>query len=278
MEKIEFLPQFPTPVFHGTRVSLAQRILRDGFAPLPVPDQVAAVAVEHGVTAESIWEDLRGYNRFVVADPRERIVFVCPNKVRAGSWADRAPEAGWEALWAVYRLRHPHIGWEWNDSQEGHLWVLTQRLDDPPAVLEATAPLGALRDRRGSRTLADDWAETLASGDPDKVRRQQWLFHETREWLVAPGDLTPSGYRVVPARADKDLVRFLSGENPQVFEEQLEAGAFGEPGPSAGKGDRIWYPFDQVWSRLSPQRQQELEGLVEVPITSRLAAAPDGVH
>ncbi|OBY33196.1 hypothetical protein [Mycolicibacter kumamotonensis] len=102
--------QLPVNVFHGTRVSMAERIIAEGFAPLPVAEQIEAVAETYDVPAKSLLVDLREYGRFAVLDPRPDTVFVTRHPVKAGSWADRAPEATWEALWAVYRIRNPHVG------------------------------------------------------------------------------------------------------------------------------------------------------------------------
>lgn len=264
--------QLGVNVFHGTRVSMAERIVTDGFAPLPVSTQIEAVAAVHDVPVEALQADLREYGRFAVLDPRPGTVFVTGNQVKAGSWADRAPEATWEALWAVYRIRHPEVGWYWNNSQEGHLWVLAQRLDDPPATLHAAAPLGALRNRRSGGTAADLFRDAMeARGSEDALQTARWLFVGSPEWLADPADLTARGFTPVPARVNRYLMLFMSGETEDAFHEQLRVNHWGEPGPSAGDGDKPWWPFDEVWARLSVDRQGELEELVGVPITSHHA-------
>ncbi|MBU9766951.1 hypothetical protein FR943_24325 [Mycobacterium sp. TNTM28] len=262
--------QLSVPVYHGTRVSMAERIMRDGFAPLPVSELIEAVTVAHDVTADALMADLEAYKRFAVVDPRTDTVFTTGNPVKAGSWADRAPEATWEALWAVYRIRHPELGWDWNSSQEGHLWVLAQRLADPPAVLEATAPLGAIR-RRNGRPAAERFLAAIESGDPAAVVQEHRMFGKTPEWLVDPRDITARAFTPVAARVDNELLLFLSGESEETFREQLRTDHWGEWGASAHPGDRPWHPFDQVWARLSGDRRAELEGLVGIPITALLA-------
>ncbi|OHT97153.1 hypothetical protein BKG60_19165 [Mycobacterium syngnathidarum] len=101
------------------------------------------------------------------------------------------------------------------------------------------------------------------------------LFRKTPEWLVDPGDITARGFTPVPARVDDDLLLFISGEPEETFREQLRTDHWGEWGASAHPGDRPWHPFDQVWARLSGDRQAELEDLVGVPITALLTAKPD---
>lgn len=268
--------QLPVNVFHGTRVSMAERIVAEGFAPRPVPELIEAIADTHDVTMDALMADLRDYGRYAVGDPRPDTVFVTGNQVKGGSWADRAPEATWEALWAVYRIRRPALGWDWNMSQEGHLWVLAQRLDDLPAVVEATAPLGAIRSRRG-RPPAERFLAAIESGDPEAVVEQHRMFRKTPEWLVDPRDVTARSFTPVPARVDHDLMLFMSGETKETFVEHLRADFWGEPGPRAGDDDCDWpwFPFDQVWARLSGDRQTELEELVGVPITALRTAGSD---
>ncbi|SIG33081.1 Uncharacterised protein [Mycobacteroides abscessus subsp. abscessus] len=269
--------QLEMPIYHGTRVSMAERIMRDGFAPPPVSELTEAVAADHDVTVDALLGDLEAYKRFAVVDPRTDTVFTTGNAVKAGSWADRAPEATWEALWGVYRIRHPELGWDWNSSQEGHLWVLAQRLADPPAVLEAMAPLGAIRNRHGC-PAAERFLAAIESGDPDAVVDEHRLFRKTPEWLVDPGDITARGFTPVSARVDDDLLLFLSGEDGVTFREQLRTNYWGEWGASAHPGDRPWHPFDQVWARLHGDRRAELEALVGVPITALLAAPAELVQ
>lgn len=262
----------PATVFHGTRVSLAKQIVADGFAPLPISEQIYEVAATFDMTVDALMADLRAYNRFAIADPRPDTVFVTGNRVKAGSWADRAPEATWEALWAVYRIRHPEVGWDWDSSQEGHLWVRAHRLDDPPAVLQAVSPLVALRRRHTHVTAADEFLSVLGSEDPNALRKQAERFRSAPEWLVQPTGLIPTAFDRVSTRVDDDLLHFMSGETIETLREQLRSDHWGERGASAHAGDRPWHPFEQVWARLSRERQAELGELVGVPITSVLAA------
>ncbi|OBY33197.1 hypothetical protein ACT18_02565 [Mycolicibacter kumamotonensis] len=72
-------------------------------------------------------------------------------------------------------------------SDEGHLWVLAHRLVDPPAVLQAAAPLGALCNRHGGGTAADLFRRVLqAGGTEDALQYAQKLVVGSAEWLVDP--------------------------------------------------------------------------------------------
>lgn len=69
----------------------------------------------------------------------------------------------------------------------------------------------------------------------------------------------------------------MPGEGLETLTEALRVGHRGEPGATSTPGDSSWHPFDQVWSRLSDDRQSELESIVGLPITPRVGAAPDAV-
>lgn len=150
-------------MFHGTRRSYALKIQESGFAPRPVMKQMRSVAEDHGLTVEEVIADLEKHSRFAIADPRPDTIYLVGDQIRAANWADRAPEATWEALWAVYRIRHPHVEFDWNQSDEGHLWVLAKRLQDPPVVVEIEAPIGKLRTMRGA-TAAEEALNHLRPG------------------------------------------------------------------------------------------------------------------
>ena len=89
---------------------------------------------------------------------------------QAGGWANRAPEVTWEALCSVYRLRHPDLGDDWNQSDEGHFWVLAQQMPDPPVIIAATAPLTALRAWPREDTAADLLVQLIDTGQSDYFR------------------------------------------------------------------------------------------------------------
>lgn len=57
-------------LFHGTRRSLADRIIEQGFAPLPVETQIAAVAERYTLSADTLREHLEAHHRFTHLDDR----------------------------------------------------------------------------------------------------------------------------------------------------------------------------------------------------------------
>lgn len=250
------------PMFHGTRRSYALAIQESGFAPRPVMDQLRSVAEDHGLEVEEVIADLEKHCRYAIADPRPNTLYVVGNQSTAGSWADRAPEATWEALWAVYRIRHPHLGNDWLSSNEGHLWVLAQRLLDPPAVVEVAAPLGSLRAMTGS-TAAESLVRSVSSGQ--SLREAIKFLYRAPEWRIDPDAAVLTSVVEVPQRVNASLVYFLSGEDEETFLQQLAAGRWGEPaGEHTGTP---WHSYRDVWDRLEPRRRAELEELIGLPLT-----------
>ena len=249
-------------MFHGTRRSCALEIRKSGFAPRPVMEQLRSVAEDHGLTVEEVIADLEKHGRFAIADPRPDTIYLVGDQNRAASWADRAPEATWEALWAVYRIRHPHVEVDWNQSDEGHLWVLANRLQDPPVVVEIEAPVGKLQTMHGD-TAAEEALNRLSPG----MSLQDAIspLYAEPEWKIDPSAAVFVNVTEVPQRVDGPLVRFMSGEDEDTFYRQLDAGFWGEP---AGIHHGIpWHSYRDVWERLGADRRAELEEMVGLPLS-----------
>jgi hypothetical protein len=253
----EDLQTLELPVFHGTRRSSALAIFEHGFLPISVAEQIAAVAATHDLAVDTLRSHLEANHRFAHLDQRPGTVSLTADPDQARSWANRAPEGTWEALWSVYRLRHPELGDEWNQSDEGHFWVLAQQISDPPVFVSATAPLGRLQAWPHERTAADMLLKLQAAGDAKQFPE---LFMGRPEWRADPGDLSLVGIREVPIRLDPSLARFVSDEDPESFAEQVDAGRWGELGGHDRSG-KPWFAFDEIWRRLTPARQLELETL-----------------
>lgn len=242
-------------VFHGTRRSLAQSICDTGFAPIDVATQIATVAATQRVSVDELDAHLDAASRFTHLDLRPDSVFVCADRGRAARWASRAPEATWEALWSVYRMRHPELGDFYAQSMEGRLWVLAHQLDDPPAVVRATAPLGALQMSSGM-SASQMW--TTLGISPQKFYE---FFTTVPELRALPGQVTAHDFEVVPQPVEPDLASFLAGLDEDTFRRQARAGSWGElRGLDEPQGP--WFAYSDVWERLSASRRGELETLV----------------
>lgn len=165
-------------------------------------------------------------------------------------------------MWAVYRIRHPHVGFDWNQSYEGHLWVLAHRLLDPPVVVEVVALLDAIRDLGGSPATHSLLRGSASGSSLEEALDAIRGLHA--EWYIDPDAARFSNLRVVPQRVDVPLMRFMSGEDETTFEQQLEAGHWGE---HAGvHGGFYWYSYRDLWDRLEPRRRAELEEMIGLPL------------
>lgn len=266
------LGEFPVTVYHGTRRSLADAILRDGFQPTPVGDQTAAIAQEYGVSLGDVQQHLATKPNFSAADPdRAHTVSTTGDPYKAGSWAERAPEATWDALRAVYLLTHPDDEDRYGNSEAAAFWVMAQRVDDPPAVVSARTPLSALQGyghSAGETALDELWwsvSQTPGIGDPEQFTNavmgffDSGLFKES-EWRIpieaaeVVGVSPPVPFRVYPS-----LLAYLSQRSVIDLGPPRQCSAEWGPPGNEGHPGSAWWPFDRVWNLLSPQRRAALE-------------------
>jgi hypothetical protein len=240
-------------LFHGTRRSLADRIIEQGFAPLPVETQIAAVAERYTLSADTLREHLEAHHRFTHLDDRPGTVSMVAKSDRAGSWANRAPEATWDALRSAYDLLNPELNDEWNQSGPGRFWVLAQQLLDPPVVIEVAAPITALQSWSFSagRTAVDLLATMGADGFAKKYLRAP-------EWRADADLVTVLAVHDVPARLDRYDIIFMADVDSATFSEQVVQGSWGKPD---GYDTLPWWSFSEVWRCLTDQRREELEAI-----------------
>jgi hypothetical protein len=223
-------------------------------------EQVAAVAREYELPLEHLRSHLQRMGRFAHLDERSGTVSLTASPDRAGSWANRAPEATWEALWSVYALQHPHLGDGYYQSDEGHFWVMSQKIADPPAVVVGAAPLAALTSWSFSRgkTAPEILERTISQGGSaeDFVK----IYMRIPEWRAEAESVTFALVQAAPTQLERHVVAFMSGEDPEDFAERLRNGDWGQPGGQDQVG-MPWWSFDEVWARLTPQRQTDLQDI-----------------
>lgn len=266
------LGELPVTVYHGTRRSLAEEILCDGFQPTPVADQTAAIAQEYGVLLSDVQQHLASKPNFSAADPdRAHTISTTGDLYKAGSWAERAPEATWDALRAVYLLTHPDDEDRYGNSEAAGFWVMAQRIEDPPAVVSVRSPLGALQGyghSAGETALDELWwsvSETPGISDPEQFTKavtdffDSGLFKES-EWRISiKAAEVVAMSQPVPFRVYPSLLAYLSERSVIDLGPPRQCSAEWGPPGNAGHPGSDWWPFDRIWNLLSPQRRAALE-------------------
>ncbi|CAJ1505584.1 hypothetical protein [[Mycobacterium] burgundiense] len=280
---IAALGDIKVTVYHGTRQSLATAILRDGFRPTPVPDQTAAIAALWDIPLADVQEHLATKPNFSTADPdRIRTVSTTASAYRAGSWAERAPEATWDALRAVYLLTHPEDEDRYANSDAADFWVTAQRMDDPPVLVEVRSRLGALQSHgfsAGATAIETIWrkfSERPTMQDPVDALAEavtgffDFLFKKTSEWRIGIDDAEFVAVSdPVPFRVSPSLLAYLCGRSVVDLGPPQQCSAEWGPSSSDGQSGGQWWPFNQVWSRLTPHRRAQLEEFAGRSITTR---------
>jgi hypothetical protein len=248
------------PVFHGTRQSLADRILEQGFRPLSVVAQIAAVAERYNLPVETLTAHLAANHRFTLLDDRLGTVSMTADPDRAGDWAVRAPEATWDALRSAYDLLNPELGDGSNQTGKGRFWVLAQQLTDPPVIVVAAAPVTALRSWGFSAgKTAVELLQTLGSDGFLK------FFLNKSEWRAAADHVTALKVHETPTRLDRYDITFMADVDSATFNEQVVQGVWGDPGLD-DPDEMPWWSFTEVWSRLTSARRAELEAIAGHPL------------
>jgi hypothetical protein len=133
----------------------ASSIIREGWKPVDVMDTVARVAAAHELSLADVIQDLEKYVRYAQREGRGTTVSFAPNRGDAEhAWAQRTPEAEWDSLWAVYRIKYMTLDdpWYWNTDVAGHAWVWDQMRADQLAVVSYTTSYAEMVDlgARGS--------------------------------------------------------------------------------------------------------------------------------
>ncbi len=230
-------------LFHGTTASRASHIRENGFIKPDFDVEIELISQKYDLPASDIHEQLTALGRFISSRRDDQRIYFSSHLMHAKSYATRAPEFYWEAMWAVYVIRNPELGLEWNQSDEGHAWVLSQMQHDPPVVLHVEVvddELGQDADRiRGTREIMPPESE---SGGVEVG-----LYPSSNLKIV---DQTIGDYWI-----DSSLLRFLTDLSPGELSQQVDDGVWGAP--FSYQFTNYWYWRD-IKLRLTPQRLQEL--------------------
>lgn len=230
-------------LFHGTSRSRAARICKFGFEYPDFDSEMEEISRRYELRCDVLQEQLTILRRIVSSRHDDKRIYFSSHLKHAASYATRAPEFYWEALWAVYVIWNPELGTDWNKSDEGHAWVLSQMQSDAPVILHVEVSedvLGQDAERiRGAREIMPPNSESGGA--------QVGLEPSSNLQIV---DLTASDYWI-----DGSLLRFLAALSPDEIHAQVLAGVWGQP---------FSYQFTKYWmwndikARLKPERLREL--------------------
>lgn len=232
---------------HGTTLHAARRIVDVGWQALDVPALIDRLAYAHEVDSAAVRDVLTQWGRFaVVADGRGGNASFTPNAAKvAHSWAQRAPEAVWEALWAVYHLSHPELrrrGEGWASDLTGRTWVWDQMRHEPLAIVSYVttyselAALGALLGAGRSKL-----------GPPEQVLPAWNNLAEISFDLPFRPDPSRLVTTPVPRHLPRDVYACALGLTVEEFDRRAERGDFGEPASHGLTLDRTLFVQTPWW-------------------------------
>ena len=230
-------------LYHGTSTSRSIRILEHGFEYPDFESEIQEISRRYDVKSEQLTEQLVTLGRFVASRFQDKNIYFSSDFMHAASYATRAPEFYWEALWAVYIIWNPELGDDWNQSDAGHAWVLSQMHTDSPVVLHV------------------DVSEDLLGLDVERIRETQEIFNDLGDGgrvevgLPASSDLQIIDQTTTDFWIDPSLLRFMAGISPDEIHAQVLAGAWGQP--FSYQSTKYWLWCD-IKARLSHQRLIDL--------------------
>jgi hypothetical protein len=201
-------------LWHGTTESAAKQIAVNGFKSADTTALVMLAAAECGADAEGTIAALRAAGRFVlIQDGRDNAIWFASRREEAARWAQRAPEARWEALWGVWWQTHGGLeamSAPWADPVAA-AWHAEHFFADPPTVLEVRIPLSRIQDSYQSAPPTDE-AAILAS-DATEVTV---AFPVPADWVV--------DYEIVPRRIDFVAAAGLLGLTTAELAQRVDVG------------------------------------------------------
>jgi hypothetical protein len=201
---------------------------------------LTAVADRCDVAVDDLWKALRDHGRFVaIQEVRSALTWVATDRVAAERWAARAPEAQWEAFWAVWWLtrdRNDMTPWR-TPSAAG--WHAQQLFEQKPAVIEMEVPVRRVLDGKGETLTAGHVRDRVRVAVPELSIKPPG---ET-EWIV---EIHPTR-RPVEFTAVAGLLRMSTNE----LADAVKAGRVPEPHPPAVPGTD-WTWFEDELSTVVP--------------------------
>lgn len=237
----------PLVLHHGTTLHAARRIADVGWQALNVPALVDRLARTHGVDNTAVCEVLTRRGRFVVVSgDRGGNASFAPNAAKVvHSWAQRAPEAEWEVLWAIYHLLHLSSGTEekgWDSDVAGRTWVWDQMRHEPLAILSYVTTYSepsahGARHGSGRRKL----------GPPERVLPAWNMLTEISFNLPFRPDPTRLVVTPVLRHLPREIYACKLGLAVEEFDRRAERDDFGEPASHGLNLDQMLFVPTPWW-------------------------------
>ena len=240
-------------LWHGTTLSASLGIVADGWERQDSRSLVAALANEHGVDANAVWSILAERGRFIaVTEERDNLAWFTGTPEAAAQYAGRAPEARWEALWAIWIAKHAITdAWfaPWNDP-EAASWHWRQQLVDQPVVVVADVPAAYILGETGKPLSSEQIATQLAL--IEEFRLSTDASYSPNFSLQLP--LQSSSFVdvvSVPRRVDRATAAGLLGITVEALIDRIQRGSFPTPVCEPGNPVDVSWAWDDVKSILA---------------------------
>jgi hypothetical protein len=237
-------------LWHGTTRSAAERIAEQGFEATNTAAIVRDAARAHGMPAAPVLAALKMAGRFVVVqEGRDASVWFAATSQDAVTWAQRAPEARWEALWAVWQIHHGGFDVDpapWVDPRAA-AWHLWQFRKDPPAVLQVRVPADRVQDRYQKLVGPETAAERVKIG-----AREFSVSHPIPAgWVV--------GYEVLPRDVDLTAAAGMLGLEAEELDDRVRAGLFPAYRPPRRLLHQPYWELEEFLQFLDSDQRRELK-------------------
>jgi hypothetical protein len=254
-------------LFHGTTLGAAQRILNEGWTSVDVPVLIVQIASAHDVDPAEVRQNLAFRETFVTDPQRGRYASFALNELEAKyRWAQSAPEAVYETLCAVWRVKNNVRSKEYADDEwmAEHAWVWEQSKHERLAVIEYQTTYADL-ERRGALKAVRDFTDFTYEYAPLESSRDLRVTPE----VAIPLPFKPPRYRLhiseVSRTVSWDLFAFMLGLSNAEFQALDRAGGFGTAYSTtldsdlSGFDGKPWWTSQAVDAYLAQSRRARRE-------------------
>lgn len=219
-------------LWHGTTREAAERIAAEGSGPLALAAIVADVASEFDVDPAEVIRALEDHHRIAVTDGRSDRTWFAASRDAAAGWAQRAPEARWEALWGVWWVLNDPDEWAPWAIPDVMAWHVRQLVTTQPAIVVVRVDPRDVCEVQGKPDAAEHLKLLIEIGAPElSINRK-----------LVPGDVVD--IEVIPRRVPFSAAAGLLGVTIEELTRAVDAGALPRPRPAGLLEDWYWHLDD----------------------------------